>query len=148
MSIKSMLKTFWSYDDVTKYSIFLFFAALIIAAWVLATQHSSSVIATLPNKCYDYNITVPTVVGCAYGCKPIWRNDDENTGDIIGCTGKPYYSFQHSCEYYEYYTLFIHQCGTDFNVTSIDLQGNDYNRMLKQCISMLREHFRRQNNGK
>ena len=148
MNINSSLKSFWALPPETKYSIILFFIALALSAWVLTTQREAPTFSTLPNKCYDYNVTVPTVVGCAYGCTPVWRNNDANTGDIIGCTGKPAYSFQHRCEYYEYYTLFIHQCGTDFNVTSIDLQQNDYNRMLRQCISMLREHIRRQKNAK
>jgi len=35
------------------------------------------------------------VVGCAYGCTPIFKDNNIETGDIVDCNGEPLYEFMH-----------------------------------------------------
>ena len=132
-----MLNKFKEYPDITKYSLLIFVIGLLLALLVILQGYQPRR-PTLPpqEQCIDGNITAHIVVGCAYGCDPIYFNNDAETGDIIDCNGTP--KFAKSCNIYRDYNVFYRLCGKDLNIISITQNVPDDNTLIQECIALVR----------
>ena len=62
------------------------------------------------SPCKTVITTSHEVVGCAYGCTPIFKDNNLSTGDIVDCNGTPYYPSVKSCTIWGDFNKLVEKC--------------------------------------